>query len=371
MAHEPADTALDDQEPAPAAHGEHAETAETHQPVGDDAPPRSQEDAEPAAESDDASTDTTDPLILAQLETPQADEPPKPITAAKPEPKPGTPEPKPQAKPAEKAKETPAEPEEEDPTADLPAEDWQKLSHKSKSQFLSQRKTIARERQAREAAVKEAAQHREQIEVVDRFVKDSGLSNEQYHNGVNVVAAVTRGDPAALPVLEKSIADLRARLGVKAPEPPPVAPTIDFAKLRTLTAKIKGAKQAQPPAPVQTQEPAKPQPQQIPAGMISEEDAVNSSLLDFVQTEGVKGDQVIPYLRSLITEITDGGKKPVAVRDRLRVVMAAHRARQAKAQQPPAKPATAPLSGRGRPVVTGRQATTTNADPLKHAIGRR
>jgi hypothetical protein len=395
MAPSTGDTPSDDEQDQAQNPGEGA-VVDALETDGDHAEPRSESEGHEPEVTDDANQETTDPLILAQLEAPQ-DEEPTPAPAA---PKPATANPpaapsaakQPPTKEQSKPTETPAS-EEDDPTANLPEEDWQKLSHKAKSQFLSQRKAVRRAQQEREAADERARKAAHDYELVEQMRQAQGLSPEDFHNGIAVVGAVNRGDAAALPVLEQSLANLRAKLGVKPPEPPaPAAPAIDadelaalieeaesgldFAKLRALAQKAKAAKPAQPPAATPPQVTPTPTPAAAHRAPPSDDvqTTVNGAIADYLVEEGVAAAEVVPYLRSLIQDITKGGREAVpAIQDRLKAVMAAHRARKASAQRPPAKPAAPPLSGSGRPRVAGRPPVTTNADPLKHALppGRR
>lgn len=273
--------------------------------------------------------------------------------------------------------------EEDDPllTAKLSDEAWGKLTHKDKSTFLSVQKAARIKAEEARKARAEAAKHKTDYDTVERFVKDSGLDPDSYRNSVLIAGMVARGDARALPVLEESVKRLRQAAGIQEPAAqaaPAVDPdellaaieeaetSLDFDKAKQLVAKLKQAKPAAPQAPAggQRQPAAQPNggaPAAAPTGIDQSEAAVNESVADYLVENGVKPDQVVPYLQQLITANPALAQAPV--RERLRAVMRAHSAARAKAQHP-AKPQQQPISGRGRSAGGGRSADPNEQDPL-------
>lgn len=272
---------------------------------------------------------------------------------------------------------------EEDPllNAKLSDEAWGKLTHKDKSTFLSVQKAARIKAEEARKAREEATKHKSDYDAVERFVKDQGLDPDSYRNSVLIAGMVARGDARALPVLEESVARLRKAAGL--PESAAQAATavdpdelmaaieeaessLDFDKAKQLVAKLKQAKPAAPQAPAggQRQPAAQPNggaPAGTSGGMDHSEAAVNESVADYLVENGVRPDQVVPYLQQLITANPALAQAPV--RERLRAVMRAHSAARAKAQ-PPAKPQQQPISGRGRSAGGGRTADPHEQDPL-------
>lgn len=391
----PADTAEEHDDLDGAEPGTEVVT-ETPGDQPDARPTDADDKSEPGSDDSDA---TSDPLLLAQQEpeTPPAKPvatttPPKPADAPKPGAAPkqeGKPTPKAagdQPKPQEPA---PAqdEPEAADAVADLPPEDWSKLSHKAKSQFLSQRKVLRTNAERLKAEAKARAEAEERYGAVERFQKDQGLSDEEYVNAVAVGGLVKRGDKRAVQVLEATLKNLRTRAGIPEPTAPapaaPAAPALDddlAAVLREAeeygidTKKVRTRFTATPPAvqpPVQQQQPPAAQPpavrQQAPAAPVAGGDAENQSIIDALVGLGVDEAKVIERVSELMQ--ADPALKATPPGQRLRAIVQAHQAKASRAPAAPPRTTGQPLSGRGRPAVpTGRTNTTANDDPLKHAM---
>ncbi len=364
-----------------------------NQPAQDDAEPGAQDeqqtpgdhaDARPDSEGDtpeqpgDDSKHDSDPLLLAQQSAPE----PKP-EATKPEP------PAPKASPTTTPKTEPKKPgdppateAEPDPTSDLPAEDWEKLSHKAKSQYLSQRKAIKamRDRDG------EAQKARESYQTVEKLRQDQGLDPAEFVNGAVVNGMVKRGDPRVIPLLEQTISQLRKRAGIAEPTPPQQTPAFnpaellakieeaeanfDFDRLAEIKAKLKGTTGAPPAKPAaQPPEPQQPQPRQpagnAPAPGGDAENAEFQAINDALAGLGVADP--VAHVRTILSAHPELANEPPGAR--LKAVLAKHRAME-PTPQPPRRPAAGqPLSGRGGPVrAAGQQPATV--DPLKHAMRR-
>lgn len=344
------------------------------QTPGDPADARPEGEAQEAEQTGDDSKHDSDPLLLAQQSAPEPKpEPPapkaSPTTTPKTEPKkPGDP---------------PAAEAEPDPTADLPDEDWQKLSHKAKSQYLSQRKAIKamRDRDA------EAQKARESYQRVEKLRQEQGLEPAEFVNGAVVNGMVKRGDPRVIPLLEQTISQLRKRAGIAEPTQPQQAPAFnaaellaeieaaeanfDFDRLAGIKAKLKGGTGPAPAKPeAKPPEPA-PQPQTrqqqpvAPAPSGDAETAEFQAINDALAGLGVADP--VAHVRTILTAHPELANEPPGAR--LKAVLAKHRAME-PTPQPPRRPATGqPLSGRGGPVrAAGQQPATV--DPLKHAIKR-
>ena len=373
-----------------------------HKPAQDDAEPGAQDEqqtpgdhaeARPAGEGDepeqdgDDSIQASDPLALAQQEPAPAPRPePKPQHAAeKPEPAPKPTPPKPEQA-AAKPSDPPADDDNlEDALADIPAEDWKNgvLSHKAKSQFLSQRKAITKLRDE----VKQSSKATQDLEAVEKFRTELGLEPEEWVQGANLTGALKRGDPRAIPVLEQHLANLRKRNGHEPPAPPqpPPAPSVDLAeilseieaaeanfdfdRLAAVKAKLAGAK-----APA----PAKP-PQQAPTGQVRQQAAPpqadqgsDGEAAEFTAIEDALGglgvQDPVAHVRSILTQHPELAKVPAG--QRLRAIVTKHREMESAKAPAPRPAAGQPLSGRGGPVRKAGQQPTATYDPLKNAIRR-
>lgn len=356
----------------------------------------------PKAGSDDPVAEN-DPLVLARkgaLETAKAKPPakqtePKPDQGAGTDPPAEDAEPKPSGESAAGTDDPPKEPDakapkpepvEDDPllNAKLSDEAWSALSHKDKALFLGVQKVARVKAEAAAKAQSEAAKYRTGYHAIEKFVADQGLDDSSFRNSVIIAGLVARGDKRALPLLEESVARLRKQHGIPDQTPPPPAKpavdpdelmaaldeaetTLELGAVRKLVEKLKGAP-AEPPRPRQPAgaEPKAPEAPAPNAQAAKElEDHVYNSIGDYLTENGIKPDQVVPYLQDLMTK--NPALRAAPVQDRLRAVMKAHSAARASAP-PRGKPPVqqTPISGRGRPGGgTGRTATPT--DPLERA----
>lgn len=376
------------------------------QSPSDPAAARPDEEGDPPAETGDDSPADADPLAIAQMESaPEAKPATKPPAPAAAKPEPTPPKPKPTQQPtAEKPSDTPApadDAEIQEALADIPPEDWKNgvLSHKAKSQFLSQRKVIARLHQQVGASKKVQAD----LEAVEKLRQDQGLAPEEFVRSAIIEGAIKRGDPRAIPMLEQRLTALRKRAGVAetpppaAPQPTPAAPPapaidpaallaeleaataaaddrLDFAQLNAVKAKLKAlagtppaASPVQPPPAPQQQRLVTPPPAQPAAerpGPVAGEDVELQSIYDTLEGLGV-ADPAAHVRTVLMQQFPDLVQVPVG--ERLRAVVTKHREWESRRNLPARRPAGQPLSGRGGPVRSG--GVTTN-DPLKHAIRR-
>lgn len=395
MPADPADEEIDinaDQEPADTGAQGGTETP------GDQPEARQPEEGDEPKPGRDDSDQTSDPLVLAQMEpetqaapATAGEQPQRTTTTTPPKqqpaaeaPKPGSPDAKPkatadQAKPAAKTEEQ--EPELAEALEDLPPEDWSKVSHKAKSQFLAQRKMLRAlpERIKAEATARKAAEERYQA--VEKFVRDQGLGDEEYVNAVAVSGMIKRNDPRAIQVLEATLQSLRKASGQpETPaQPTPAAPQLDD----DLAAMLKEAEEvgidtskvrarfkapAAPPAqqPPAGQQPAgQPQMQQQPANAGGEQ-TENLAIVEALIGLGVKPEQVEAHVRGLIQADPKLATAPAG--QRLRAVITAHTAAASKAQPQQRQPSQPPLSGRRGPPVPAGRTTTATADPLKLAL---
>lgn len=390
---QPADTAdeVENVDPAGADHGAPIDT----QTPGDQPAVRQPEGGDKPAEGSDDSDATSDPLVLAHMEPEKPAAKPATTTPPKPkQPQPAAknsaqpPAPKPDAEPAKDQEPAPVEDEqpEREALADLPPEDWQKLTHKAKSQFLSQRKVIRANAQSLKAEAAKRKQAEAQYETVERFVRDQGLGDEDYVEAVAIGGLVKREDPRAIPLLEERLERLRAKHGqpAKPAAPPPAAPVLDddlAALLRESeelgidTAKVRArfkAPAAQPAAaatpPAAAVAPAQPpaapaaQARQAPPAQGLDE---NVAILEALVAQGIDPAQVVGHVSGLMQ--ANPSLRQVPPGQRLRAVLQAHRA-AASRPAPPAQPTGQPLSGRGRPMAAARGTAPTTDDPLKRAL---
>jgi hypothetical protein len=362
------------------------------QPPGDTAEARPTDEGQAPEQAGDDSDQTSDPLVLAQMEPEtRADEPPAKKPATPVAPKPSSPIQKPPAAaikpskddtpkaPADQAK--PAAPTQDDPElaealADLPPEDWGSISHKGKSQYLAQRKLIRSQSEAVRAERKAREEAEGRYQEVDKFVRDQGLGNEEYVNTVAVSGMVKRGDARAIPILEATIQGLRKAAGLPEPQAQAAPARLDddlAAILREAeefgidTSKVRSRFQAPaaqpPPAPAQAA-PQQRQQQAPPAARnVAAEDDENDKIVAYLQRRGVADP--VARVAELITANPDLAKRQLG--ERYEAIIEAHSA-VVVPQQVRRPTTTQTLSGRGGP---GRPAGQTgNADPLKHAIRR-
>lgn len=393
-----ADPADEDQNPIAQDDAEPGAQGDQQTP-SDSAATRPEGDGEQPEQPGDDSTQARDPLALAQQEPPPAPAPPspKPPTAAKtPDAakaaKPTTPPPK---QPAESGAAKPGDPpagqqdgDEALALADLPPEDWQKgvLSHKSKGQYLAQRRVIERQKQE----LTQARGAKEQLDAVEKLRTDLQLEPEQWVYGAHLTSAINRGDPRAIPALEAHLANLRKRNGVpeappappQAPPTPPTPPAPPAADVQAILVKLKAAEESvdldalaaarqeleqalkptQPPPPAKPeQQPPPRQPAQPAPG--GDGDVELTTIGDVLMGLGVVDP--VARVRELMQQYPD--LRTAQPGQRLRAVLARHSEVEAAKNRQARPPAGQTLSGRGGPV---RKAGPTTNDPLKHAIRR-
>lgn len=400
---DPADEIDTDADQEPADTGAQ-EGNETH---GDQADARQPEASDQPAAGGDDSDQTSDPLVLAQMEpkaqaTPATagDQPQRKTTPPKPKqpaaeankPAPTNDKPAPIADTANTGDEQPAQddPEEAEALADLPDEDWSKVSHKAKSQFLSQRKVLRSFKEKVKAEAEARKQAEDRYQAVEKFVRDQGLNDEEYVNTVAITGLIKRGDPRAIPVLENTLNGLRKAAGMPEISATPASPQLDDDLAAVLaeaeevgidTAKVRARFKAP------TQQPAQSQPAATANGGRQTSQAThrqataaagdqsgagdqveNQAILDALMGLGVQPAQVVAHVQGLIQ--ADPTLATVPAGQRLRAVLAAHSAAASKAQPQQRQPSQTPLSGRRGPPVPAGRTNTTNADPLKLALPR-
>jgi hypothetical protein len=374
--------------------GDQPETTpeQTHEDTLDERLP---DDAEAADADGDGSTDVQDPLLLAQMD----DEKPK----AKPAPKaPAKVPPKPKEAPkTEDAKANKPAPKDDDKSkqdddqqadaessdddakaiaARVDAEDWAKVSHKTKSQFLSLQR-IARTSQAAVTKAKaEAEQASKDYQEVDQFRQRHQLDPTEFMQAVSLGGALKSGRKDVIPFLEQTLDALRKHHGIPVPKDEPAVPAIDadelaklvegaenfdldaITKLKAIAAKAKEAKTAKaaqpPPAQPAAKQPADDRRQPAADSDASEFTAMHEALVAL----GVDESRMEAHVAQLIKDITGGDPaKLPAPGQRLRAIVAAHNKRIQAAKQPPVKPKPVippPMSGR-----TGVTRTAVGRDP--------
>lgn len=361
----------------------------------DNAEARPEEQGEQPQQAGDDSDQTSDPLVLAQMEpearadqpaAKAADQAAKPTPTTKPHAaaKPGKDD-KPKAaadtaKQPEAKNDTQDDPEMAEALGDLPPDDWTRISHKGKSQYLSQRKLIKNLAEERRAERKAREEAEGRYQAVEKFIREEhGLEDEEYVNAMAVSGAIKRADPRVIPVLETTIKNLRRALGQ--PETP-VQPAqldddlaavlreaeefgIDTAKVRARfqqsQAPAQPAAPAEPPARQPAAKPAQPVQHPQQSRMVDEE---NDRILSYLQKRGVS-DPVV-RVSELIAANPELANVPPG--ERYEAIIEAHSKVGVRQQPQPRRPVSAPMSGRGGPV---RQAGATGPiDPLKHAIRR-
>lgn len=403
----PADTAVEDDEIDQQTPEPDADKVDRQTP-GDVASERSEGEADKAKQKDDDLVAESDPLVRArkgafddtkpkpaakpaakqeptdegETEETEVEEPPKdgetPADGEDPAEETEAPKPKPEAKKASAEDDKLLD-------ADLPQEDWQKLTHKGKSLFLGVRKIAKAAKAEVEKATKDAAKHRGDYEAVNSFVKDQGLAGEEFRNGTILLGHVKRADPRVIPTLEKTLAEIRQANGIaepKAPEAPkPTPPPFEVDDLEKLIADaessfsfdglkglVKKAKEAKAAAATQQQKPPEQttpreqpkQTQQQPAAHEVERVAM-ANIADYLVGEGIAPDRIESYVGGLLKKHPDLARAPV--HKRFAEIQRVHKAERSAAKPP--IPSRQPVSGRGRGAGGGQSSTTTqSADPL-------
>lgn len=329
-----------------------------------------------------------DPLVMAQMSVEKADEKPDAGTVpAKTTVKTGTPVKTATTKSDAQGTQAadPAtttdddDPEIAEAVSDLAKEDWERLTHKGKSQFLSQRKAVKALADQKKKALEAAKVATENYQTVEKFVRDAGLTDEEYLQTVVVSSLAKRGDPRAIPVLEERLRAVRKAAGI----PEPQAQTELDADLAAVlkdaedfgidTSKVRAKYQAKPEAKPTSVEVSKQQQQTVtqqqPQAQVqqdvhsSSEVAENQSIVDALVGLGVAEDKVVEHISGLIQSDPTLAKQPVG--KRLRAVLTAHQkvAGTAKPVQQ-TRAQSAPLSGRGGPPVRSGPITQ---DPVRLA----
>jgi hypothetical protein len=329
-----------------------------------------------------------DPLVMAQMSVeteaakPEAGEPAPTTSAAAKPGKPAAAKTKPDntAQNADTAKSGDDESDLDDPdvaeaVSDLAKEDWDRLTHKGKSQFLSQRKAVKaltlREKEARKAA--KAAE--ENYQTVEKFVQDAGLSHDEYLETVVVSSLAKRGDPRAIPVLEERLRAVRKAAGI--PEPTMQGAELDADLAAVLkdaedfgidTTKVRAkyqgkpeAKTQQTAAPIQqtvtpAQQQAQPATRELTPAEVKESNDIEKTLVGL----GVPKEKVVEHVYSLMQADPTLANQPFG--ERLSAVVLAHHKAQAAKTATPARGQSAVVSGRGGPPV--RTGANTTKDPV-------
>jgi hypothetical protein len=364
-----------------------AEAHDDDKTPGDTTEARQPEPADKAKADRDDSALLSDPLLLAQMEP----ETTPPAASAKADAKPATPPPTSTSKqPAPKADQKPADaekpaeqpelkqedPDEAEALADLPQEDWSKVSHKTRSQFLAQRKVIKAQRERVQAEAEQRRKAEENYQAVEKFVTDTGLEHEEYVNSVAISGMIKKRDPRAIPVLEATLAGLRKATGQPEPVAQPVTPTLDddlAAVLREAeemgidTGKVHSRFQPQAKTP-----PAAPEPvqtpvveQRMPPAPQAGGDAEFQAIIDAFGGLGLSDQQAAERVTELLK--ADPQLANVPAGKRLRAVLAAHQQAVPKAPVQ-SRPSATPISGRGAPRLVPGRTTTPTEDPLKLAL---
>jgi hypothetical protein len=367
---------------------------------------RPADDAEPAEDADDGTDDevTQDPLLLAQMEPvkPKLEQSPKADAAkAKPE-TPKAKDPKAET-PKTKAPDN-TKPEDDDQKADdadlkaalerIADEDWQKVSHKTKSQILSMQRQTRIAQAAVTKAKSEAEQASKDYHEVDTFRQRHGLDPREFMQAISLGGALKAGRKDAIPFLEQTLDALKKHHGIQ-PEVKTETFSIDadelatlaqaaeefdldaIGKLKALAAKAKEAKAGKPATPPpQPQQPQNDRQQQQQSRTDNAEQAEFGAIHDTLAALGVSDDQMEGHITQLLKDITGGdATRMPRAGERLKAVVRAHNAR-VQAAKPPAKPkppvTTPPLSGRtgGTARQAGNSDPTKPVDPLAIALRR-
>lgn len=381
---------------------EKAETAieASGKPLDDTVHERLEDESETLDESGDEGDEVVDPLLRAQLDpsddkvekpAPKAQEkstkeaPKKPNSAAK------APE------PAARSSDNSNSDDDKDLSAALdkmPDEDWGKLSHKAKSQFLSQQKIVRSSKAAAHAAREEAVRAKSDFDEVEKFRETVKLSTGEFIQSAQLGSAIKHGRKDAIPFLEGTLANLRKIHGIEEPKPSrDETPQIDveelaklvegaqnydldaIGKLHQLVGKLRSgstAKQAAKPAqkaqePVQQELPSeKTQQAPVPSAEAQEFHAIYDALIG----AGVAEDNVAEHVKGLLGTFAAGSIPPPG--KRLSAIMRAHISGLQKpaevSAQRIAKPPVSGRSGAGRRLAVEDSAQPKN--PLNHAIRR-
>lgn len=336
-----------------------------------------------------------DPLLLAQqdAEEQSAEPPAKPDAGSVDAPKKQEQEAEREQQaadgddePADEATPTPKASEADDLQAlqeKLPPSDWESLSHKGRSQYLALQRATRQQQERIQSVERDASKFREDYEAVERFVRDQGLSNEDYVRGMPLIAALKRGDQRAIPVLEQQLQHLRQAHGL--PETPAAPALAEHAELKALleeaedfgidTSKVRqllggkgqaaaGQPQAQPvPQPQPTSQSAPAAPSEAEAGEFQE---IYETLTDL----GVSEDQFEAHLQRILQ--TDPSIQQAPVGKRLGAVVRIHNKlvsqQPAPATRRPAAPTLSSVGSRRPPRAPVRGSDTT-VDPLAIAKG--
>jgi hypothetical protein len=354
------------------------------QTPGDPADARPEDESQTLESDGDDSLADSDPLALAQQESAPT---PAKAAAVKAAPSPAHKPTITQPAKAAKTDDTPAADDDaslREALEDIPEDDWKngRLTHKAKSQFLSQRKAIKRLNE-QVAATKKV---HEDLDAVEQLRRDQGLEPEEFVNAALLTGAMKRGDARAIPFLEQRLADLRKRAGIPDAQPvaPPQAPAFDptellaeinaaqanydFERLDRIKEKLNGMAKGTAPTPPVQQPPQQIQPQanqqrqqvatmQAMDGEASEFNAMSDAL----SALGVANP--VEHVRSLLSTHPDLAAVPAG--QRLRAVLAKHREVESSRAIQPRRTTGQPLSGRGGPQRAAGGQTST--DPLKHA----
>jgi hypothetical protein len=337
--------------------------------------PKPVEPPAPAGQDDDADQgQASDERNAEEEEPPQDGEPP----TAGDEPAEEERDEAPKPKPAEKK--SPADAKLLD--ADLPQEDWSKLTHKGKSLFLGVRKIAKAATAEATKARQEAEEARGNYEAVDGFVRSNGLGGDEFRNGVITLGLAKRGDPRVIPALEKTLDDLRRINGVQAPKPaaPPIdadelekeiaaaEASFDFDKLKGIAKKLKDSKAATP-APTPTQQPI-PQQQQSHGGPAAQQPSMDAervamgNIAAYLVGEGIAPDRIEAHVVGLLKKYP--GLRTASIDQRFAEFQKVFKAERSKATQPRTTQTRQPLSGRtsGSGGRGGQSSTQPSADPL-------
>jgi hypothetical protein len=382
---------------------------------GDHSDQRLPENAEPANDDKDGADEVQDPLLLAQMDAepePKAEQ--KPTGDAKPKPKaknPATEEPKDKTPPADKSEDevddNPKPEDDQSAQADLkaaqeklPGEDWQKLSHKGKSQILSMQRVVRTSQAAMKKIQAEAQEQTEAYHTVEKIRTKHGLEPQEFVNAISLGGAIKAGRKEVVQFLETTLDALRKHHGITVETPKPdvrvetlgidpdeleklaaAAENFDLdaiAKLRAIAVKAKGEKAklaSQPPvAKSQEQQPPTAKPHDRQQQNETAEAAEFRAIGDALEAMGVSAEDMEGHVVNLIRDVTggDAGKLPPPGK-RLRALLEAHHKRIQAAKSPPVKPTsrvpTPPLSGRTGPARQVVATDPSTVDPLKHAFG--
>jgi hypothetical protein len=284
-------------------------------------------------------------------------------------------------KPASESEKPDAQPEpKEDPDeaealADLPPEDWSKVSHKARSQFLAQRKVIRAQRESVQQEKTQRQKAEENYQAVERFVADTGLEHEEYVNSVAISGMIKKRDPRAIPVLEQTLSALRKASGQPEIATQPATLDDDLAavlaeaeEMGIDTGKVRSRFQplakTPPAAPEQVRQPVVDQRMPVSAPQANG-DAEFQSIIDAFGGLGLSDQQAAERVTELLK--ADPQLANVPAGKRLRAVLVAHKQTEPKAPTQ-ARATSTPISSRGTPRLTPGKAATTTVDPLKHAM---